>query len=66
MDAAESVVLYTWTFERYPLRFPPWPDPLANERVAITDINVTNTGGNVYDLQVPVDYVFCGGAMEVC
>ena len=25
-------------------------DPLTNERVAITDINVTNTGGNVYDL----------------
>ena len=25
-------------------------DPLTNERVTITDINVTNTGGNVYDL----------------
>lgn len=34
MDAAESVVLYTWTFERYPLRLPPWPVPLANPRVS--------------------------------
>ena len=25
-------------------------DPLTNGRVTITDINVTNTGGNVYDL----------------
>ena len=33
MDAAERVALYTCTFDRYPLRFPPWPDPLANPRV---------------------------------